>query len=85
MVIQTHQQTSWLTLPTLGLYNSTTMKTDPVDHSDTNFDQWLLEENQQMAYQGMLDEYSDYNMFEADSEEAQQLLKPSIRPPAVKD
>ena len=38
-----------------------------------------------MAYQGHLDECSDYNVFEIDLEEAQQPLKPSIRPPAVED
>ena len=39
-----------------------------------------------MAYQGMLDECSDYNAFEVDIEDAQEApLKPSIRPPAVED
>ena len=38
-----------------------------------------------MAYQGHLDECSDYNVFEVDLEEAQKPLKPSIRPPAVED
>ena len=50
-----------------------------------DFDQWLLEENRRMAYQGLLDECSDYNVFEVDLEEAQKPLKPSIRPPAVED
>ena len=50
-----------------------------------NFDQWLLEQNRRMAYQGHLDEFSDYNVFEVDPEEAQKPLKPSIRPPAVED
>ena len=31
-----------------------------------DFDEWLLEDNRRMAYQGMLDEYSNYNVFEAD-------------------
>ena len=31
----------------------------------------------------MLDEYSNYNVFETDLEEAQTPLKPSIRLPAV--
>ena len=38
-----------------------------------------------MAYQGVLDNCSDYNVYEADLEEAQAPLKPSIRPPTVED
>ena len=46
-----------------------------------DFDEWLLEENRRMAYQGQLDDCSDYNVFKIDLEKAQQPLKPSIRPP----
>ena len=38
-----------------------------------------------MAHQGFIDKCSDYNVFEADLEEAQLSLKSSIRPPAVED
>ena len=53
--------------------------------TDNDFNEWLLEDNRQMAYQGMLDEYSNYKVFEADLEEARTPLKPSIRPLAVED
>ena len=45
----------------------------------------VLEDNQRMAYQGMLDRCSDLNVFEIDIEEAQAPLKPNIRPPASED
>ena len=61
------------------------MKDNPIDRVDTDFNQWLLEENRRMAYQGMLDECSDYNVFEAEIEDAQAPLKPSIHLPAVED
>ena len=38
-----------------------------------------------MAHQGLLDEYGDYNEYEADFKQAQQPFKPSIRPPTVED
>ena len=38
-----------------------------------------------MAYQGLLDECSDYNVFKMDLQEAQKSSKPSIRPPVVED
>ena len=38
-----------------------------------------------MVHQGLLDECSDYNVYEADMEETQEPLKPSIRPPAAED
>ena len=53
--------------------------------SDYKFDEWLLEDNRQMAHQGMLDECNDYQVYEADLEQAQEPLKPSIRPPAKED
>ena len=54
---------------------------------DIPTDTQILEDNQRMAYQGMLDRCSDLNGFETDIEEAQLLLllKPSIRPPATDD
>ena len=61
------------------------LKNTPISNVTNNFDQWLLEENRRMAHQGFLDEYSDYNVFAADLEEAQGPLKPSIYPPAVDD
>ena len=38
-----------------------------------------------MTHQGLLNDYSDYNVYEADFEQAQEPLKPSIGPPAVED
>ena len=38
-----------------------------------------------MAHQGVLDEYSDYNVYEADFEKVREPLKPSIRPPVAED
>ena len=38
-----------------------------------------------MAHQGILDEYSDYNVYEADLKEVQEPLNRSIRSPAVED
>ena len=38
-----------------------------------------------MSHQGLLDECSYYNVYAADLEKAQEPLRPSIRPPAVKD
>ena len=55
---------------TWSLCDSATMEDNPNTHVDNDFDQWLLEENRRMAYQGML---------------AQTPLKPSIRPPANED
>ena len=57
----------------------------PPDLTDSIADDQLLEDNQRMAYQGMLDRCSDINVFELDIEEAQLPLKPSIRPPAIDD
>ena len=71
--ISAHSTDSW------SLYDSAPpLKDNPISILDNNFDQWLLEENRQMVHQGFLDEYSDYNVFEADLEEAQEPLKPSI-------
>ena len=63
--------------------NAPTFKDNPLV-TDNNFNEWLLEDNRRMPYQRMLDECSDYNIFEA-GKEAQEPLKPSIRPPAVED
>ena len=38
-----------------------------------------------MAHQGLLDKYRDNNVYKADLEQAQEPLKPSIRPPTVED
>ena len=57
----------------------------PPDLPDNIVDDQILEDNQRMAYQGMLDRCSDLNVFETDIEEAQAPLKPSIRPPATDD
>ena len=54
-------------------------KDNPIVKSD-DFNEWLLEENRQMAHQGLLGEYKVYEVYEADLEQAQQPLKPSIRP-----
>ena len=57
----------------------------PPDLKDSIADVQLLEDNQRLAYQGMLDRCSDFNVFETDIEEAQVPLKPSIQPPASDD
>ena len=38
--------------------------------SDGEIDEWLLEDNRKMAHKGMLDEFKDYHVFEADLEQA---------------
>ena len=53
--------------------------------SNNYFDKWLLVENRRMAYQGMLEEYKGYQVYEADLEQAQGSLNPSIRLPADED
>ena len=53
--------------------------------SDDKFNKWLLVENRRIAHQRMLDEWYDYQVYEADLEQAQEPLKPSIRLPAEKD
>lgn len=70
---------------TCSLCEQASMATDIPVQPDDSYNQWLLEENRRMAYQGHLDQCSDYNVFEIDLEEAQKPLKPSIRPPAVED
>ena len=78
--LMTHSTDTW------SLCDSTpSFKDNPISDIPYNFDRWLLEENRRMAYQGLLDECSDYNLFEVDLEEAQESLKPIIHPPAVKD
>ena len=57
----------------------------PPDLHDSFADDQVLEDNQRMAYQGMLDRCSDLNVFETDIELAQKALKPSICPPASDD
>ena len=53
--------------------------------SDDKFDKWLLEDTRQMALQVMLDACEDYFASVSDLEQAQELLKPSIRPPEPED
>ena len=38
-----------------------------------------------MPHQGLLDKYNNYNVYEADLEEAQAPFKSSIYPPAIED
>ena len=60
-------------------------KDNPMVKNDNEFDNWLLEEIRKIVYQGLLDKYSDYNVYKADLEQAHEPLKSSIRPPAVED
>ena len=53
--------------------------------TDNQINENFLEDNRQMVYQGMLDDCNDYNVYEIDLEQAQEPLKPSIRPPADED
>ena len=60
-------------------------KDNPLAKSDNEFDEWLLKVNRRMAYKGMVDECKEYHVFETCLEQAQEPLKPSIRPPADED
>ena len=53
--------------------------------SKMEYDQFVIEMNQQLAYQGVLDNCKDVAITEAELQEAQASLKPSIRRPEMKD
>ena len=78
--ILAHSTNTWTLCNTAPSFNDNHMV-----KNDNEFDNWLLEANRMMAHQGLLNVHSDYNVYEADLEQAQQRLKPSIRPPAEED
>ena len=54
-------------------------------HSDMEYDQQVIERNQQLAYQGLLDNCKNVGITKAELQEAQAPLKPSIRRPEIED
>ena len=53
--------------------------------SKMEYDRQMIERNQQLAYQGLLNNCSDVRIIKAELQEAQALLKPSIRQPEMED
>ena len=54
-------------------------------HSKLLYDQHVIERNQRLAYQGVLDNCEDIGITEAELQEAQAPLKPTIRRPETLD
>ena len=61
--ILAHSTDSWSLCDSVSSF-----KDNPMVKSDDEFDKWLLEQNRQMVYQGMTDEYKDYQVYEANLE-----------------
>ena len=59
--------------------SSPSLGDDSTFHSDFLYDQYVIERNQPLAYQGMLDNCEDVGIPEAELHEAQAPLKPTIR------
>ena len=53
--------------------------------SEMEYGQKIIERKQRLAYQGLLDKCKDVGITEVELQEAQVLLKPSIRRPEMED
>ena len=53
--------------------------------SEMEYDQHVIERNQRLAYQGVLDNCIDVGITEAELQQAQAPLNPSIRRPEMED
>ena len=61
--------------------NTPSFQGNPMLRSWIKYDQHVIETNQRLAYQGVLDNCKDVGTTEAELQEAQAPLKPSIRRP----
>ena len=53
--------------------------------SELQYDQQVMERNQQLVYQGLLDNCNDVGITETELQKSQAPLKPSIRRPGMED
>ena len=75
--ILAHSTDTWLLCN-----NAPAFKENPLIKNDNEFEDYLLEDT---VHQGMLDDCEHYFVSAADLEQAQELLKSSIRLPAPED
>ena len=80
MDILAHSTDSWSLCKNAPLLNE-----NPNVRSDEKFDEQLLKDNRCLVHQGMLDSCEDYFVSAADLVEAQEPLKPNIRPHTDED
>ena len=65
--------------------NALSLRDDSIFHSELLYDQHVIKQNQQLAYQGVLDNCEDVGITEAELHEAHAPLKPNIRRPETID
>ena len=65
--------------------NVPSFRDDSMFHSELLYDQHVIKKNQRLAYQGVLDNCEDVGITEAELQETQAPLKPTIRRPEMID